>query len=123
MEHSPIQELAANFRGALQQPETVWVDQLQWQQFGQLRSTFGILPVDANCELALPFTRYPQVAGASRRQLDLAKHGARWLLVLDDGVKTRTAEGPRQPKQVHSFKHTGLAAAISTVEDVDAGRR
>ena len=29
VEHPPIQKLATNFRGTFQQPETVWVDELQ----------------------------------------------------------------------------------------------
>ncbi|CNK28187.1 Uncharacterised protein [Mycobacterium tuberculosis] len=84
MEHSPIEELSADFRCTFQQSKAVGVDQLQWQDFRQLRSTTGILPVDANLELSAAITGYPQAAVPTFSQFNLAKYRTRQLFILDN---------------------------------------
>jgi len=83
VEHSPIEELPADFWRTFQQTETVGVDQLQRQNLCQLRGTARILPVNANLELSAAITGYPQAAVPTFSEFDLTKHGARQLLVLN----------------------------------------
>ncbi|CRM97914.1 hypothetical protein [Pseudomonas sp. 22 E 5] len=84
VEHTPIEELPADFRRTFQQTKAVRVDQLQRQDFCQLRSTTSILPIDANLELSATVTGYPQAAVPTLSQLNLTKYRARQLLVLDN---------------------------------------
>ncbi|MNN65777.1 hypothetical protein D3C81_1813050 [compost metagenome] len=92
MEHPPVEELAAYFRGTFQQTETVRVDELKRQQLSQLRCAARILPIDANSELPLPLPGNTQVAAATLGQLHFAKHGTGRLFVLDDRVQPGAAK-------------------------------
>ncbi|MCY1431224.1 hypothetical protein D9M71_471870 [compost metagenome] len=121
MEHTPIEELTANFRRTFEQAKAVRVDQLQWQNLCQLRSTTGILPVDANGELTLPIPRNTQVTRTTFAQFNLAKNRTGQLLILDDWRQTSAAKGTGQAEQMNSFQHAGFAAAVGAVEDIDAG--
>ena len=60
VEHTPIEILATLFRGAFEQTETVWVNQLQWQQLSQLRCAACALPVNAYLVIGLSITRNTQ---------------------------------------------------------------
>lgn len=92
MEHSPIEELSPDLRRSLEQPKAVRVDQLQWESFRQLSRTPGVLPIDADGELALALTGNPQVAGDAVGQHHLAEYGAGRFLILDHRLQARTAE-------------------------------
>ncbi|MNI86870.1 hypothetical protein D3C81_2058370 [compost metagenome] len=56
MEHTPVEKLSANLRRAFQQSKAIRIDQLQWQDLGQLRGAASILPIDTDLEfpLAIP---------------------------------------------------------------------
>ncbi|MNG18202.1 hypothetical protein D3C87_1792830 [compost metagenome] len=84
VEHAPVEKLSTNLRRTFKQAEAVGVDQLQRQDLRQLRSTAGVLAVDADLELALTIARDPQRTVPTLSQFDLTEHGAGELLVLND---------------------------------------
>ncbi|MNF96628.1 hypothetical protein D3C84_794240 [compost metagenome] len=92
VEHSPIQKLPTNFRCSFQQSKTVRIDQLQRQGLSQLRSAFGVLPIDSNLKFTLAITRDPEVALPALGEADLPENRTRGLRVLNHWLQARTAE-------------------------------
>ncbi|MNT29046.1 hypothetical protein D3C72_1647710 [compost metagenome] len=84
MEHAPVEKLSANLRRTFQQSKAVRIDQLQWQDFRQLRGAARVLSIDTDLEFALAIPRNAQGAVPTLRQFNLAKDRACQLLVLND---------------------------------------
>src|SRR5690606_18137883 len=101
VEHAPVEKLPAHLGRTLEQAEAIRVDQLQRQGFGQLGGTARVLAVDANLQLAAALASHADAAGRPLGQLDLAEHGQRRLLSLDDWLQALTAERAGHTQQMY----------------------
>src|SRR5690606_17108309 len=114
VEHTPIQILPTLFGSALKQAKTVRVDQLQWQDFGELGGTTCVLAIDTDVVVGLPTASNTNLAGVATRQKNLAKDSTAILLVLNNGLQSGTAEGSGEAKNMNGLKQAGLATAVRT---------
>lgn len=120
MEGPPIQNLTTNTRAAVEEIEGIAVDDLDGQQLGKgsrIKRLAGIAHPDICFQTALDTQRL-DLTGA--KGICLSKYQGLRFTFLDKMAKLAATKRACQTQKVDRFKHTGFAAAIVTIQNVDS---
>ena len=118
MENAPVEKFATSGRRTLEKTESIRVDQLQRQRFGQLGDSRGTLPSDPDIELG---TIAPAPHPYRQRRLTGKPGEKRHLVavVIDQRLELLGTKGTRHAEDMNPLEQRRLAAAVGTADQID----